>query len=103
MACLRCNSVHTVTRHQVKCTADLKIFCKICGKYSYGICSNIQEMRARHRDSFLKKHNMKLGFMSAFVKAAAFALQEQPVVNAGKKPALIFLSRRQPECIWSWD
>ncbi|XP_032998550.1 dihydrolipoyllysine-residue succinyltransferase component of 2-oxoglutarate dehydrogenase complex, mitochondrial isoform X1 [Lacerta agilis] len=43
--------------------------------------SNIQEMRARHRDTFLKKHNMKLGFMSAFVKAAAFALQEQPVVN----------------------
>nr|XP_020649550.1 dihydrolipoyllysine-residue succinyltransferase component of 2-oxoglutarate dehydrogenase complex, mitochondrial [Pogona vitticeps] len=44
--------------------------------------SNIQEMRARHRDNFLKKHNMKLGFMSAFVKAAAFALQEQPIVNA---------------------
>ncbi|XP_061467735.1 dihydrolipoyllysine-residue succinyltransferase component of 2-oxoglutarate dehydrogenase complex, mitochondrial [Rhineura floridana] len=44
--------------------------------------SNIQEMRARHRDNFLKKHNMKLGFMSAFVKATAFALQEQPVVNA---------------------
>ncbi|XP_067389305.1 dihydrolipoyllysine-residue succinyltransferase component of 2-oxoglutarate dehydrogenase complex, mitochondrial isoform X2 [Emydura macquarii macquarii] len=44
--------------------------------------SNIQEMRARHRDAFLKKHNMKLGFMSAFVKAAAFALQEQPIVNA---------------------
>ncbi|XP_062973942.1 dihydrolipoyllysine-residue succinyltransferase component of 2-oxoglutarate dehydrogenase complex, mitochondrial [Elgaria multicarinata webbii] len=44
--------------------------------------SNIQEMRARHRETFLKKHNMKLGFMSAFVKAAAFALQEQPVVNA---------------------
>ncbi|XP_058423367.1 dihydrolipoyllysine-residue succinyltransferase component of 2-oxoglutarate dehydrogenase complex, mitochondrial isoform X1 [Diceros bicornis minor] len=44
--------------------------------------SNIQEMRARHRDAFLKKHNLKLGFMSAFVKASAFALQEQPVVNA---------------------
>ncbi|XP_019374347.1 PREDICTED: dihydrolipoyllysine-residue succinyltransferase component of 2-oxoglutarate dehydrogenase complex, mitochondrial [Gavialis gangeticus] len=44
--------------------------------------SNIQEMRARHKDSFLKKHNMKLGFMSAFVKATAFALQDQPVVNA---------------------
>uniref|UniRef100_A0A8C3ITU2 Dihydrolipoamide acetyltransferase component of pyruvate dehydrogenase complex n=1 Tax=Chrysemys picta bellii TaxID=8478 RepID=A0A8C3ITU2_CHRPI len=44
--------------------------------------SNIQEMRARHRDSFQKKHNLKLGFMSAFVKAAAFALQEQPIVNA---------------------
>ncbi|XP_049562688.1 dihydrolipoyllysine-residue succinyltransferase component of 2-oxoglutarate dehydrogenase complex, mitochondrial isoform X2 [Orcinus orca] len=44
--------------------------------------SNIQEMRSRHRDAFLKKHNLKLGFMSAFVKASAFALQEQPVVNA---------------------
>ncbi|XP_014386652.1 PREDICTED: dihydrolipoyllysine-residue succinyltransferase component of 2-oxoglutarate dehydrogenase complex, mitochondrial, partial [Myotis brandtii] len=44
--------------------------------------SNIQDMRARHKDAFLKKHNLKLGFMSAFVKASAFALQEQPVVNA---------------------
>ncbi|XP_043920388.1 dihydrolipoyllysine-residue succinyltransferase component of 2-oxoglutarate dehydrogenase complex, mitochondrial [Protopterus annectens] len=44
--------------------------------------SNIQQMRAHHRDSFLKKHNLKLGFMSAFVKAAAYALQDQPVVNA---------------------
>uniref|UniRef100_A0A8B9FLE2 Dihydrolipoyllysine-residue succinyltransferase component of 2-oxoglutarate dehydrogenase complex, mitochondrial n=1 Tax=Amazona collaria TaxID=241587 RepID=A0A8B9FLE2_9PSIT len=44
--------------------------------------SNIREMRAIHRDPFLKKHNLKLGFMSAFVKAAAFALQDQPVVNA---------------------
>lgn len=50
------------------------------------IYSNIQEMRARHKDAFLKKHNLKLGFMSAFVKASAFALQEQPVVNAGKFP-----------------
>ncbi|XP_007906711.1 dihydrolipoyllysine-residue succinyltransferase component of 2-oxoglutarate dehydrogenase complex, mitochondrial isoform X1 [Callorhinchus milii] len=44
--------------------------------------SNIQEMRALHKETFLKKHNMKLGFMSAFVKAASFALQNQPVVNA---------------------
>lgn len=44
--------------------------------------SNIQDMRARHKEAFLKKHNLKLGFMSAFVKASAFALQEQPVVNA---------------------
>lgn len=27
---------------------------------------------------------MKLGFMSAFVKAAAHALTDQPAVNAGK-------------------
>ncbi|MEE6521527.1 hypothetical protein FKM82_019762 [Ascaphus truei] len=44
--------------------------------------SNIQGMRALHKDAFLKKHGLKLGFMSAFVKAAAFALQDQPTVNA---------------------
>ncbi|XP_028398601.1 dihydrolipoyllysine-residue succinyltransferase component of 2-oxoglutarate dehydrogenase complex, mitochondrial-like [Dendronephthya gigantea] len=44
--------------------------------------SNIMEMRKQHKDSFLKKHNVKLGFMSAFVKASAHALQEIPVVNA---------------------
>lgn len=47
-------------------------------------CSNIQEMRKIHKDAFLKKHNVKLGFMSAFVKAAAYALTDQPAVNAGK-------------------
>ncbi|XP_028253802.1 dihydrolipoyllysine-residue succinyltransferase component of 2-oxoglutarate dehydrogenase complex, mitochondrial-like [Parambassis ranga] len=44
--------------------------------------SNIQDMRKIHKDAFLKKHNMKLGFMSAFVKAAAHALTDQPAVNA---------------------
>jgi 2-oxoglutarate dehydrogenase E2 component (dihydrolipoamide succinyltransferase) len=44
--------------------------------------SNAIEMRNLHKDAFLKKHNLKLGFMSAFVKASAFALQDQPVVNA---------------------
>lgn len=44
--------------------------------------SNIKEMRNLHKDAFLKKHNTKLGFMSAFVKAAAHALTDQPAVNA---------------------
>ncbi|XP_069772210.1 dihydrolipoyllysine-residue succinyltransferase component of 2-oxoglutarate dehydrogenase complex, mitochondrial isoform X2 [Narcine bancroftii] len=44
--------------------------------------SNIQEMRTLHKETFLKTHNLKLGFMSAFVKASSFALQNQPVVNA---------------------
>lgn len=44
--------------------------------------SNIREMRDLHKDAFLKKHNTKLGFMSAFVKAAAHALTDQPAVNA---------------------
>lgn len=41
-------------------------------------------MRKIHKDPFLKKHNIKLGFMSAFVKASAYALTDQPAVNAGK-------------------
>lgn len=44
--------------------------------------SNAIEMRNLHKDAFLKKHNMKLGFMSTFVAATAFALRDQPVVNA---------------------
>ncbi|XP_026085131.1 dihydrolipoyllysine-residue succinyltransferase component of 2-oxoglutarate dehydrogenase complex, mitochondrial [Carassius auratus] len=44
--------------------------------------SNITEMRTQYKDAFLKKHGIKLGFMSAFVKAAAYALTEQPAVNA---------------------
>uniref|UniRef100_A0A8B9JXW8 Dihydrolipoyllysine-residue succinyltransferase component of 2-oxoglutarate dehydrogenase complex, mitochondrial n=1 Tax=Astyanax mexicanus TaxID=7994 RepID=A0A8B9JXW8_ASTMX len=44
--------------------------------------SNITEMRKVYKDAFLKKHNIKLGFMSAFVKAAAYALMDQPAVNA---------------------
>ncbi|XP_074472355.1 dihydrolipoyllysine-residue succinyltransferase component of 2-oxoglutarate dehydrogenase complex, mitochondrial-like [Sebastes fasciatus] len=43
---------------------------------------NIQDMRNLYKDAFLKKHNIKLGFMSAFVKAAAYALTDQPAVNA---------------------
>uniref|UniRef100_H2MPZ2 Dihydrolipoyllysine-residue succinyltransferase component of 2-oxoglutarate dehydrogenase complex, mitochondrial n=1 Tax=Oryzias latipes TaxID=8090 RepID=H2MPZ2_ORYLA len=43
--------------------------------------SNISEMRKNYKDAFLKKHNIKLGFMSAFVKAAAYALTDQPAVN----------------------
>lgn len=38
-------------------------------------------MRACSQDVFLEKHGLKLGFMSAFVKAAAYALQEVPAVN----------------------
>lgn len=38
--------------------------------------------RKANLDAFVKKHGLKLGFMSAFLKASAYALTEQPVVNA---------------------
>jgi len=44
--------------------------------------TNILAMRAQYKDKFLKKHDVKLGFMSFFVKAAIMALQEIPAVNA---------------------
>ena len=43
---------------------------------------NIMELRAKYKDAFMEKHGIKLGFMSAFVKAATAALQELPAVNA---------------------
>uniref|UniRef100_A0A8C4R090 Dihydrolipoyllysine-residue succinyltransferase component of 2-oxoglutarate dehydrogenase complex, mitochondrial n=1 Tax=Eptatretus burgeri TaxID=7764 RepID=A0A8C4R090_EPTBU len=44
--------------------------------------SSVMEMRSRYKDTFLKKHGIKLGFMSAFVHASCYALQHEPVVNA---------------------
>lgn len=40
------------------------------------------DIRKRYKDSFEKKHGVKLGFMSFFVKAAIRALKEVPEVNA---------------------
>ena len=39
-------------------------------------------MRDHYKDSFAKRHGVKLGFMSPFIKATAFALSDQPIVNA---------------------
>ena len=44
--------------------------------------SNVMEMRNQYKDAFQKQHGLKLGFMSAFIKASAYALTKQPVVNA---------------------
>jgi 2-oxoglutarate dehydrogenase E2 component (dihydrolipoamide succinyltransferase) len=40
------------------------------------------ELRDRQKEEFQRKHGVKLGFMSFFVKAAAEALKQFPVVNA---------------------
>ena len=44
--------------------------------------SALMTFRKAHQDSFTKKHGIKLGFMSAFVNASAYALNDQPNVNA---------------------
>ncbi len=42
----------------------------------------VMDLRAKYRDRFERKHEVKLGFMSFFVKACAEALRQFPVVNA---------------------
>jgi 2-oxoglutarate dehydrogenase E2 component (dihydrolipoamide succinyltransferase) len=42
----------------------------------------VMDIRSRYKEDFQKRHGIKLGFMSFFVKAACEALQKHPVVNA---------------------
>ena len=42
----------------------------------------IMELRNEYKDLFLKKHGVKLGFMSFFTRACCHALMEVPEVNA---------------------
>ncbi len=44
--------------------------------------SNVMALRNEYKDAFEKKHGVRLGFMSFFVKAAVNALKEIPEVNA---------------------
>jgi 2-oxoglutarate dehydrogenase E2 component (dihydrolipoamide succinyltransferase) len=39
-------------------------------------------LRKKFQDRFVEKHGVKLGFMSFFVKAAVYALQQVPNINA---------------------
>lgn len=42
----------------------------------------VMDLRSKYKEAFEKKHGVKLGFMSFFVKAAVAALKQYPVVNA---------------------
>ena len=44
--------------------------------------SAVMALRTEYKDVFEKKHGVKLGFMSFFVKACIVALKELPAVNA---------------------
>ncbi len=44
--------------------------------------SAVMDIRSKYKDSFEKKHKVKLGFMGFFVKACIQALKEFPSVNA---------------------
>ncbi|MBT5108957.1 MAG: dihydrolipoamide succinyltransferase, partial [Rhodospirillaceae bacterium] len=42
----------------------------------------LMQLRTDYRDTFEKKHGVRLGFLSFFIKAAILALKEIPAVNA---------------------
>ena len=42
----------------------------------------VMDIRKKYKEAFLKKHGVKLGFMSFFAKASVEALQRFPAVNA---------------------
>lgn len=44
--------------------------------------SAVMELRSRHKDSFVKQNDVKLGFMSFFTKAVIGALKQFPLLNA---------------------
>jgi len=44
--------------------------------------TEVLQLRKKYGEYFLKRHNVKLGFMSLFVRACCQALQEYPDVNA---------------------
>jgi 2-oxoglutarate dehydrogenase E2 component (dihydrolipoamide succinyltransferase) len=51
---------------------------------TYNECrmDSLMKLRSEYRDAFEKKHGVRLGFLSFFVKAAIIALKEIPAVNA---------------------
>ncbi len=44
--------------------------------------SEVMALRKQHQDAFVKRYDIKLGFMSFFVKACVDALKQFPAVNA---------------------
>lgn len=51
---------------------------KACPK----LFSALIDFRKSNQEGFTKKYGLKLGFMSPFIAASAYALKDQPVVNA---------------------
>lgn len=50
--------------------------------FNEGDMSAVIALRARYKEKFERRHGIKLGFMSFFVKAAVYALEKFPVLNA---------------------
>lgn len=55
--------------------------------------TDVMALRNKHKDAYLERYGVKLGFMSFFVKAAVDALKQFPVVNAEiREPQIVYKS-----------
>src|SRR5690606_21826215 len=61
---------------------DAQNIAAILTTYNEVDMSGVMELRSAYKDQFEKKHRVKLGFMSFFVKACCHALKEVPEGNA---------------------
>jgi len=61
---------------------DAQSTCAMLTTFNEIDMSGILGMRKEYKDLFEKSHDQKLGFMSAFIKAAATGLVQEPAVNA---------------------
>jgi len=53
-----------------------------CPFQQFPFCRALSDLRETYKDAFLKKHGVKFGFMSAFLKASSVALKDVAEVNA---------------------
>ena len=56
--------------------------------------TSVKKLRSKYKDKFQEKHNIKLGFMSFFIKASVAALKEMPSINAQIEGKQIVYSKR---------
>jgi 2-oxoglutarate dehydrogenase E2 component (dihydrolipoamide succinyltransferase) len=55
----------------------------------------VMDIRKKYKEEFQKKHGIKLGLMSFFVKAATEALKQFPIINASMEGSDIVYHRQQ--------
>ncbi len=55
----------------------------------------VMDIRRKYKEAFIKKHGIKLGLMSFFVKAATEALKQFPVINASVEGTDVVYHKQQ--------
>ncbi len=55
----------------------------------------VMDIRRKYKEEFIKKHGIKLGLMSFFVKAATEALKQFPVINASVEGTDVVYHKQQ--------